>query len=143
MRIVGEWQLNDDGITRPVLNGKVRAADGSLYATEFLIDTGADRSVLAAALANSLGLPANPEVGIALQGVGGISGSVFLTTMVELMADDGTPARIHGQFAAFTDPTAADMSILGRDVLDHFDVIVSRRRDAILLLAGQHQYVVT
>ena len=42
--------------------------------------------------------------------------------------------------AAFTDPAAADLSILGRDVLDHFDVIVSRRRNEVLLLATNHRY---
>jgi hypothetical protein len=33
------------------------------------------------------------------------------------------------------------MCILGRDILDHFDVIVSRRRDQVLLVAGNHHYV--
>jgi hypothetical protein len=32
------------------------------------------------------------------------------------------------------------MSILGRDVLDHFDLIESRRRNEVLLLAQNHQY---
>jgi hypothetical protein len=30
------------------------------------------------------------------------------------------------------------MSIIGRDVLDHFDVIVSRRRREVLLLTTNH-----
>jgi hypothetical protein len=34
----------------------------------------------------------------------------------------------------------ADMSILGREILDHFDLIVSRRRNEVLLLATNHQY---
>jgi hypothetical protein len=52
----------------------------------------------------------------------------------------GTHARIQGDIWAFTDPAASDMSILGRDVLDHFDVIVSRRNNEVLLLATNHQY---
>jgi hypothetical protein len=32
------------------------------------------------------------------------------------------------------------MSILGRDVLDHFDRIVSRRQNEVLLLATNHKY---
>jgi len=38
--------------------------------------------------------------------------------------------------------TATDLTILGRDVLDSFDVITSRRRNAVLLLADNHQYKV-
>ena len=50
------------------------------------------------------------------------------------------PAHIRGEFAAFTDPTVTDLSILGRDVLNHFDVILSRRRNEVLLFAPNHQY---
>ena len=32
------------------------------------------------------------------------------------------------------------MSILGRDILDHFDLIASRRRNEMLLLAVNHNY---
>jgi hypothetical protein len=32
------------------------------------------------------------------------------------------------------------MSVLGRDVLVQFDVILSRRRNEVLLLAPNHQY---
>jgi hypothetical protein len=63
-----------------------------------------------------------------------------LTTKLELTRDDGIPAQVRGQFAAFTDPTATDLSILGRDVFIHFGVIVSHRRNDVLLLAADHQY---
>ena len=59
--------------------------------------------------------------------------------VLELTRDDGGPAHIRGEFAAFIDPTATDLSILGRDVLYHFDVILSRRNE-VLLLAPNHQY---
>jgi hypothetical protein len=78
-----------------------------------------------------------------LQGIGGASPHVLVTTVLELTRDDGGPARVRGEFAAFTDPAATDLSILGRDVLDNFDVITSRRRNQVLLLAGNHQYQVT
>jgi hypothetical protein len=63
-----------------------------------------------------------------------------IRTTPTLYADDGSPARIQGDFAAFTDPAATDMSILGRDILDHFDLIVSRRCNEVLLLALNHNY---
>ncbi len=56
------------------------------------------------------------------------------------LRDDGGPVRVRGEFAGFTDPTAKDLSILGRDVLDHLDLVLSRRRSEIFLLAPRHQY---
>jgi hypothetical protein len=88
-----------------------------------------------------LGNHAPPDV--SLKGIGGSSPHVVVFTVLEFTRDDGGPARVRGEFAAFTDPTATDLSILGRDVLDNFDVITSRRRNAVLLLAGNHQYQIT
>ena len=56
------------------------------------------------------------------------------------MRDDGVPIAVSGAFTAFTDPAATDMSVLGRDVLNNFDVILSWRRKEVLLLAPNHQY---
>jgi hypothetical protein len=72
--------------------------------------------------------------------VGSRPAFVTVRTTLTLYADDGSPARFQGDFAAFTDPAAADMSVLGREILDHFDLIVSRRRNEVLLLATNHDY---
>src|SRR5262249_3304056 len=53
-------------------------------------------------------------------------------------ATDGQVGTVRGSFAVFTDPAAADMSILGRDVINIFDLIVSRPRNEVLLLAPNH-----
>lgn len=45
------------------------------------------------------------------------------------------PVRVRGEYAAFPDPVTAEHSVLGRDVPNNFDLVVSRRRDDILLLA--------
>jgi hypothetical protein len=58
-----------------------------------------------------------------------------------LRCDDGITRPC--VFAAFNEATATDLNILGRDVLDNFDVITSRRSNAVLLLAGNHRYQVT
>ena len=63
-----------------------------------------------------------------------------MRTVVVLTCDGRSVAHMRGEFAAFTDPSATDLSILGRDVLNHFDVILSRRRNEVLLLAPNHQY---
>jgi hypothetical protein len=141
MRIVGEWHVGGDGVSRPTVKARVYTGHGSFIVERFLVDTGADRTVLCAALLAALGLPQQaPPAGLALAGVGGKQGFVTVRTTLELVADDNTTARIQGDISAFTDPAAADMSILGRDVLDHFDVIVSRRCNEVLLLATNHRY---
>ncbi|MGP0063908.1 MAG: hypothetical protein ACLQGP_09970 [Isosphaeraceae bacterium] len=113
-------------MTRPVVRAKVQAVDGAFHEDEFLIDIGADRTVFSTFLLRKLGFPITPSPeGLVLEGVGGGCGFVAMKTVVELTHDSGGPARIRGEFAAFTNPTATDLSILGRDVLNCFDLIVS------------------
>ncbi len=141
MRIVGEFFVCRDGETRPIVKVYVPDASGIECRERFLVDTGADRTVLTADFLASLKLPTTPAPpGIGLAGVGGQQAYVVVGTTLTLYADDGSPARIQGNFSAFTDPAAADMSILGRDILDHFDLIVSRRRNEVLLLVMNHEY---
>jgi hypothetical protein len=144
MVIVGEWLVCDDGIVRPMVRVQVQGADGLPCNESFLVDTAADRTALSAPLLRKLqvrGKHAPPDV--SLKGIGGASPYVLVSVVLELKRETGSPARVRGEFAAFTDPTATDLSILGRDVLDNFDVITSRRRNAVLLLAGNHRYQVT
>jgi hypothetical protein len=141
MRIVGEWLMRDDGVTRPVVRAKVAAADGTWERDIFLVDSGADRTVFSARLLWKLGFPTTPEPGNSiLQGIGGVCDSIAVKTVVELTRDDGGVIHLRGEFAAFTNPTETDSSILGRDVLNLFDLILSRKRNEVLLLAADHQY---
>lgn len=141
MLVAGEWFLCDDGTSRPTVRAKVQGAEGILYIDRFLLDVGADTTVFSANLLHKLGLPVQlPTSGLSLQGISGDSPFVLLTTVMEFTRDDGGPTHVRGEFAAFTDPAATDLSILGRDVLNNFDLIVSRRRNEILLLAPNHHY---
>lgn len=140
MLITGKWTTDDDGVTRPFVHAKISGADSEI-ADDFLIDSGADRTVLSAALIGQLRLPAgSTPPGLTLSGIGGTSDFVLVTTAIEFVRDDGGRVRIHGEVAGFTDPAATDLSVLGRDVLDHFDLIISRRRNEVLLLAPRHHY---
>lgn len=143
MVIVGEWQECDDGEHRAIVRLGVEATDGQLVRARFLVDTGADRSVLDAATLKDLRLPHQaPPPGLSFEGIGGKARFVVVATVLHLARDDGGVAKIKGEFGAFTDPSAIDLSILGRDVLNHFDVIVSRRRNQVMLLGPGHQYSV-
>ena len=79
MRIDGQWLVGDDGVVRPVISGDIRTADGSWEQCEFLVDTGADRTVFNAATLAKLGLqPLAMSEG--LSGVGGMAASVIVET---------------------------------------------------------------
>ena len=141
MLIAGEWQVGDDGVLRPLVRAAVSGIDGRLVADDFLIDSGADRTVLSAALLARLSLPTrSAPSGSILSGIGGGCTFVLVTSAVEFIREDGGVVRVRGEFAGFTDPTATDLSILGRDVLDNFDLIISWRRSEVLLLAPRHYY---
>ncbi len=84
MRIVGEWRYCDDGVTRPVLHVKVQGVDGVNHSGRFLVDSGADRTVLSAYLLNELGFPTTPTTqDFVLEGIGGESDFVNISAMVE------------------------------------------------------------
>ena len=141
MRIAGNWHSCDDGVVRPMLVIDATSATGVTVEDRFLVDLGADRTVFSAALLAKLGggTAAAPS-GISLEGIGGTQAFVQVQATINLRRSDGGMATIQGNFAAFTDPGATDFSILGRDVLDHFDVILSRRRDELFLLAPPSRY---
>jgi hypothetical protein len=126
MLIAGEWRVCDDG---------------AFHVEFFLVDGCADRTVLSADSLSKLGFQGtSAPTGLALQGIGGASAYVLVKSVLEFTRDDGGPAHVRGEFAAFTDPAATDLSILGRDVLNNFDVILSYRRNEVLLLAPNHEY---
>jgi hypothetical protein len=143
MQVVGRWLLCDDGVVRPVIRAGVVGNSGRTHADDFLLDSGSDRTVLSALLRQELGLlPVGTSNGITLEGIGGGADFVLLDTVLELTRDDGGTAMIRSHFAAFINPAATDLSILGRDVMDNFDLIISRRRNEVLL-APNHRYHVS
>jgi len=144
MQIRGKWLTCDDGVTRPVVVASVLDAENEPRIENFLVDSGADRTVLSASILAKLQLAATePAPGTGLVGVGGQTPYVLVTATLIFLRDGGGVARVRGELAAFADLAATDFSILGRDVLNHFDVILSRPREEVLLLAPNHRYQVT
>jgi predicted aspartyl protease len=141
MRIDGEWLLCDDGILRPVIRGEIRASDGTWQRAEFLVDTGADRTVFSATVLASLGL--QPVVTQArLGGVGGVINSVGVETQVRLTREESGKVVLRGQYAAVTELQALDMSVLGRDIAGLFAVVVDQPGNVVCLLGQQHRYTI-
>jgi predicted aspartyl protease len=141
MRIDGEWLLCDDGILRPVIRGEILASDGTWQRAEFLVDTGADRTVFSAPVLMSLRL--QPVVTQArLGGVGGVVNSVVVETQVRLTREESGKVVLRGQYAAVTELQALDMSVLGRDIAGLFAVVVDRPGNVVCMLGQRHQYTI-
>jgi hypothetical protein len=139
MVLSGSWKLCDDGVLRPVILGKVRAGDGSQIKAWFLADTGADRTVFSEDILRELNVQ---PVGDAPQlgRVGGQAASVAIHTDIVMEREDGTSVTFKGRFAAFTDPTALDMSVLGREITNLFALIIDRPGNIVCLVGGGHCY---
>jgi Aspartyl protease len=141
MRIIGEWRKCFDGVVRPMVAIDVTTAAGATVEEAFLVDSGADATAFSADLLATLGgATAQAAAGVSIAGVGGLQAYVQVQATLNLRRTDGGTATVQASFAAFTDPKATDFSILGRDVLDHFDLILSRKRAELLLLAPPSRY---
>lgn len=142
MRVDGYWQVDQNGTVRPVLKADVVAAGGRLVEVVFLIDTGADRTVLDHQTLADLGPDVVPTEDY-LHGIGGRVEAVSVDAAIRLRRPDGQPVTVRGPLLASPDPAALDQSVLGRDVLDNFALIVDRRGDVVTLLHTPHRYVIS
>lgn len=139
MRIDGAWIAFNDGVSRPVILGEVLSRDGNWVRTVFLVDTGADRTVLSASAYVKLGF-GESEGREQLGGLGGLTEAVFIGTQIRLTRDGGGKATFRGDYAAVTDDAALDFSVLGRDLLNMFAVIVDDPKQVVCLLTQRHSY---
>jgi hypothetical protein len=97
MVIAGEWRLEEDGITRPILEIDVIVTGGTIVHEPFLLDTGADCSVFTARLLTKLALsPAAVADGASLQGLGGESESVVVEASLVFRTIDGRAITVKG-----------------------------------------------
>jgi len=141
MRIDGEWALFDDGVERPIIAGDIKAGNEAWIKVPFLVDTGADRTVFRAATLARLGLqPLVAQDNIS--GLGGLAVSVLVTTQLRLTREDAGKVVFRGQYAAVTVLEALDISVLGRDVMDLFAVIVDKPRNVVCLLGQRYRYTI-
>ncbi|MFT3878304.1 MAG: aspartyl protease family protein [Gemmatales bacterium] len=143
MRIDGHWLLCQDGALRRVIKVEVESVSKELIEMDFLVDTGADRTVLSAIALFDLGLPAVANNELLLTGIGGHLEMVEIETALVFTADGNRPITFRSRFAAVTSFGALDMSIIGRDILNRFALIMDRTGDTICLLGQRHRYAIT
>jgi len=142
MRINGRWYRCLDGVIRPVIPVAIVSSDGDLKTRYFLVDTGADRTVLTADLLEETGLqPLDPEFQLA--GVGGEFPLVDIEAEIRLLRDTGQQVIIRNRCAAATDPDALEMSLLGRDIIDFFALVVDWPGRIVCLIGQNHHYAIS
>ena len=91
MRIDGEWLLCDDGIVRPVIRGEILAGDGTWQRAEFLVDTGADRTVFSAAVLAALHAECAEETTLREETFASVSTSAGTSTTVTARSSASAP----------------------------------------------------
>ncbi len=75
-----------------------------------------------------------------ISGVGGLADAVTVETQIQLTREDASNVVFRGQYAAVTELEALDISVLGRDIIGLFAVIVDRLHDIVCLLGQRHRY---
>lgn len=141
MRIDGQWAPARDGEIRPVIRGIIRAQSGEFVEVPFLVDTGADRTVLSADIFRILGLKTTTPFE-RVEGVGGRVESVHVETVIWLFHSERGLASFPGRYSALTDPASLDMSVLGRDIMQNFALIVDQPGGTICLVNQRHGYTI-
>ena len=141
MRINGEWDLGEDGIARPVIRGDILTSLGLWMRVPFLVDTGADQTVFTAPISAALFLQPRATQN-RISGVGGIVSSVLVETQVQLYRETGNAVVFRGQYRAVTEVEALDISVLGRDILGLFSIVVDQPGNVVCLLGQRHRYTI-
>jgi predicted aspartyl protease len=135
MHIEGHWLADADGVERPVFHGVIVAPGGVQLAISLLVDTGADITVLAPAVAQQLSDIVQPTLTTTVAGgVGGTQQVYELAVDLLLPTTSGQRARIRGPLPVLLASGALDRSVIGRNLLDQFTLIYSRPQRLLLLL---------
>lgn len=66
----------------------------------------------------------------------------LIDTTIRLQCYGGLEAAFSGRFGALTEIGALEMSVLGRDILDLFTLILDREHNVVMLINQRHHYIV-
>ena len=139
MHIHGEWRLDESGVLTPVLDCKLLSGTGEWLDAGFLIDSGAERTVISGDVLRQLDAPTHVSLHF-LVGLGSSVQVLTVSTKLMLELDNGSSIVVNGPFDGLPEGREGELSILGRDVLGNFAVILDRPGEAIALLYGRHRY---
>jgi Retroviral aspartyl protease len=122
---------------RPLVDALVEfpTAGGGELGAQFLVDTGADRSVLGSLEALRLGTELEVDLATLPQGpdIGGVGGSVF-TQQIEVVLVMGDERIACSVLVTPPYPAPAMLCLLGRDILSRFALFLEEQSGRVLLL---------
>lgn len=136
----GSWFLAPDRVLRPIIKAYLFASDGSSCIIPFMVDSGADRTVFSAEALDAIGIEWPEATDLQLEGVGGRARVVNVDLAIYLTREMGNMVRFNGPYLGFPEPNDLEISILGRDLLNNFAVILDRKKEVVLLVAPNHTY---
>ncbi len=139
MRINGQWRRDENDVLTPVIECGLLAGDGEWLYTYFLIDSGAERTVISADILRQLDSPCHASLH-SLVGLGDSVQVLTVSTKLKFEPDNGSSIVVNGPFDGLPEGREGELSILGRDVLGNFAIILDRPGDVIALLHGRHRY---
>jgi hypothetical protein len=139
MLVPGKWEPDENGVLTPVLHCHLLCGSGAWLKVHFLIDSGAERTVLSSKILRELDAPAHMSFDTLL-GIGSIAQVLTVSSRLKMQAADKTDVIVNGPFFGLPEGREDELSILGRDVLGNFAIILDRPGDAIALLHGRHHY---
>jgi hypothetical protein len=143
MRIDGRWHRFTDGFERPVIDAQLILPTGQLVPLSLLLDTGADFTVVGYNVAQSLSAFLMPQSLPGAVGVGGTAPIALLNAVLVFSTADGRQAGFRGPIQALAAPAAVEFSVLGRDIIDRFELVYSRPRGLIALVAPPHTALIS
>lgn len=141
MRVKGEWRETATTIPRPYVRAFLEAQDGTWVECLFLVDTGADRTLVTADVARRLGRETLLSTRT-IMGIGGIVETREVCTTLRLVGVSGRPYNATGSYGVFIDEMNTEC-VLGYDVLNRFAVVFEKRTDTIWLLHPPTGYLLT
>lgn len=139
MLLSGSWLLFPGLGLVPVVRLDVAQRDGTWQFVPFLIDSGAETTVVTPLVFRTMQFLSQPTQAH----VAGVAGAVpALNVETRLRVRVGEEERFVFQIAVrmIQSEDAVDVCLLGRDVLNHFSLIIDRPQESVLLLRGPHRY---
>jgi hypothetical protein len=119
----------------------VLGSDGQWRSAEFLLDSGADRTVFSTNVLGAMKLD-EWSPGGEIRGVGGVAATVAVKTQIRLTRENLEKVLFRGEFVGCRDRQLLDMSVLGRDITQLVAVIVDRPGQRVCMLRDEHSYVI-
>lgn len=141
MRLDGRWISEPDGGVRPLIRAKVQDPSGQIVEFEFLVDSGADHTILGST-ANELLKLAPVSTALRLGGAGGMAEARGVSARLLFVKSDNRTFAINIECFVFEEENELETCILGRDVLNLFTVIFDYNNRLVCLLAPNHTYTI-